>query len=81
MFNITTKSGKVYERHAWTGGDTPDDQAASNPEYQELVAAFLDEQIAECGGLDMWEPSTSAAERLAIFQNRANLDAWRTLNH
>lgn len=78
---IQTDTGKTYQRMAWTGGDTPDKLFPVTPDEQALVMAFLNESIALCGGLDLWEcAGTSAQERLAIFQNRANLDAWRTLH-
>jgi len=38
------------------------------------------EYVSECGGLDLWEcAETSRWERARLFWNRANLDAWRTL--
>jgi hypothetical protein len=78
---ITTKTGRCYKRRAWTGGDKPDIDFGCEPEVAELIDAFLQEQIAKCGGLDLWEcAGTSAAERKAIFQQRALPAAWRTLH-
>lgn len=81
LYQITTKTGRIYQRRAWTGGDVPTIYFGIDPLEKELIDAFYDEQVAECGGLDLWEcAGTSAAERAAIFRNRALLDAWRTMN-
>lgn len=78
---ITTKRGLTYERRAWTGGDKPDADFAGDPFAADLIEAFYDEQVAECGGLDLWAcAGTTAAERTEIFKNRALFDAWRTLH-
>jgi hypothetical protein len=67
-------------RHAWTGGDTPDATAKSNPNYLALRSLMFREMVQECGGLDLWECSgTSSLERARILWNRATLDAWRTI--
>lgn len=80
LYTITTASGRTYERRAWTGGDKPDIDFAAT-EGLELVQAYYQEQVDECGGLDLWEcAGTSAAERAEIFRNRAVLDAWRTMH-
>ena len=80
-YEITTSRGRVYQRRTWTGGDTPPSNWEKTSPASDLVKAFLDEQIAQCLGLDYWEcAGTSAAERLEIFRNRAVLDAWRTMN-
>lgn len=75
----TIKVGRrVYNRHAWTGGNTPPD-GFSHPDYRALRKRFFREQIDECGGLNLWEcAGTSALDRARIFWNRARLDAWRT---
>jgi hypothetical protein len=81
LYQITTSTGKTYQRTAWTGGDTPDKLFPVTPDEQALVMAFLNESISLCGGLNLWEcAGTSAQDRFAIFQNRATLDAWRTLH-
>jgi hypothetical protein len=75
-----TVNGKTYQRYAWTGGDTPrDDEEKHNPDYAALVEWYYNEQVEDCGGLDLWEcAGTSVEDRKAIFRNRARLDAWRT---
>ena len=53
MYTIQTALG-IYEKFAWTGGDVPDKRtmdAAQLAEFEALKAAYLQEQIAECGGL------------------------------
>lgn len=71
---------KVYQRRAWTGGDTPPSGFVSE-EFHRLVAAFYNEMLAECGGLEFWEcAGTTITEREQMLINRARLDAWRTLN-
>jgi hypothetical protein len=78
---ISTLSGRTYTRVAWTGGDKPDIDFGREPAQAELIKAFYDDSIADCGGLDLWEcAGTSAEERAAIFQHRALLDAWRTMH-
>ncbi len=72
-------NGKTYQRHGWTGGDVPP-KGFREPEFMGLVRAYFRDQVAECGGLDLWAcAGTSALERARIFWNRARLDAWRTL--
>jgi len=82
MIHFIKTSNGVFMRQAWTGGDVPPiaweriSQVAS-----ELYAFFLEESIADSGGLDFWAcAGTSAEERLDIFKNRAKLDAWATFN-
>jgi len=78
MIDIYTSKG-IFHRTAWTGGDAPTKTFLKSSIGKELVAIFLNEQIADCGGLDLWNcAGISPEERLAIFQNRANLDAWAT---
>ena len=65
-------------RHAWTGGDTPP-RRFNHPKYRELRHAYFRDQIADCGGLDLWVcAGTSVLERARIFWVRARGDAWRT---
>ena len=80
--NYTIKAnGKTFQRIAWTGGDTPTKESFRNSEFRSLVRAYFDDQIRDCGGLDLWAcAGTSALERARIFWNRAKLDAHRTLN-
>ena len=80
MLSYTIKAGGcLYSRFAWTGGDIPPKGLRFKP-YRELVRAYFREQIAECGGLDLWTcAGTSCLDRSRIFWNRARLDAWRTL--
>lgn len=73
----------IFLRVAWTGGDVPPPcwERYSHVGAQ-LYNFFLEESIAECGRLDLWEcAGTSSEERLEIFKNRARLDAWATFNH
>jgi hypothetical protein len=77
---ITTKSGKTYNRRAWTGGDSAP-RGFRCKEYRQLRSAYFREQIADCGGLDLWAcAGTSPLERARIFWGRASCDAWRTVN-
>jgi hypothetical protein len=77
---ITTKQGLTYERRAWTGGDKPDVNFGKDPTEKDLIAAYYNDQVVDCGGLDLWEcAGTTAMERVEIFMNRAIFDAWRTL--
>jgi hypothetical protein len=79
---ITTKSGKTYERRAWTGGDVPIVTSEATRAFKELRSAFFRESLRECGGLDLWKcAGTGSSERVRIFWNRASLDAWRTLTN
>lgn len=82
LFTITTPKGATYNRRAWTGGDSPSHaERRSNSEFKQLRTAFYREQVAECGGLGLWAcAGTSVLERARIFWNRANGDAWRTLD-
>ena len=78
---ITTKRGYTYERRAWCGGDVPTIDFANDLIAKDLIEAFYDEQVAECGGLNLWEcAGTSVDERKEMFHNRAIMDAWRTMN-
>lgn len=79
LYTIETKSGRKYERRAWTGGDKPDIDFEYDPIANDLIQAFIDEQISECP-LDFWVCiGISEQERLAQYKRRAVLDAWRTL--
>lgn len=77
-------------KHTWTGGDTPIKSVRRNNRvFRELRIQFFREQVAECGGLNLWDfkdeqgkrgyPGTSPLERARLFWNRATLDAWRTI--
>lgn len=55
MYQISTKSGKVYNRVAWTGGDTPTKEQAAEKDFQELRSAFFRESLKDCGGLDFFK--------------------------
>jgi len=80
-YTITTKLGHTYQRRAWTGGDKPDIDFENDPIHKDLIEAFYDETVAECGGLDLWEcAGTSIEERKKQFHSWAVFDAWRTLN-
>lgn len=75
---IVDINGVKYERHAWTGGDTPPVRFR-HPVFKALRKAFFREHLSICGGLDLWEcAGTSSLERARIFWNQATLDAWRT---
>ena len=79
---ITTKRGYAYKRKAWTGGSVPTIDFENDPVNKDLIEAFFNEQVSECGGLDLWEcAGTSSDERKLMFWRNAVLDAWRTLNH
>ena len=73
-------NGKLFEAHAWTGGNTaPQGEYSRNPVFRSLVHAWYRDQVRECGGLGLWAcAGTSAMERARIFWNRALHDAWRT---
>ena len=53
--NITTKRGYTYERRAWTGGSVPTIDFENDLINKDLIEAFFNEQVSECGGLDLWE--------------------------
>lgn len=69
-----------FERRAWTGGDgPPQDFEFLTSTTHCLYRFFLEEFIAECGGLGLWEcAGTSANERLEMFKRWARCDAWAT---
>lgn len=70
-----------YHRRAWTGGDWPTKEQRSGRAFKDVRTALFREQVAECGGLDLWAcAGTSALERARIFWNRATADAHRTVN-
>jgi len=71
----------VYGITRWTGGDTPPPgMMKADRTYRGLVSLLFQEQLAECGGLDLWKcAGTSSMERARIFWHRAKLDAWATL--
>jgi hypothetical protein len=79
IYIIKTVYGN-YLRRAWTGGDTPPPNwERTNHIAAQLYSFFLEEQIADSGGLDFWAcAGTSAEERLKMFENCARLDAWAT---
>lgn len=67
-----------YPRHCWTGGDNAP-RGYRNATYRALRRAYFREQLADCGGLDLWAcAGTSPLDRARIFWNRAGADAWRT---
>lgn len=71
-------NGKTYNKRAWTGGDVPDwnkSTTFTKGEYDNLVEAFYLEQYREYNS--KLPLPTDVHE---IFLNRAQLDAWRTLN-
>lgn len=55
MLTIKTKSGEVYQRIAWTGGDTPPDFAKNSKKFRELRSAFFREYLGLCARLDLWK--------------------------
>lgn len=68
-----------FERHAWTGGDTPPQNWPVTIMERELVDFFFQESLRESGGLGLWEcAGTPALTREQLFKNRALLDAWAT---
>lgn len=78
VFDVTV-GGRVFRRHAWTGGSTPPKRFRS-AEFVALRRFFFRELVSECGGLDLWEcAGTSALDRARIFWNQARFDAWSTL--
>lgn len=72
-----------FNRHAWTGGDTPPkpfQHTTQSASFKSLRRLMFRELLAICGGLDLWQHAgTSALDRTRIFWNQASLDAWRTL--
>jgi hypothetical protein len=68
-------------RIAWTGGSTPTRETRRQDNHFRLLRKmFFLEQLADCGGLDLWVcAGTSVLERARIFWNRATLDAWATV--
>lgn len=66
---------------AWTGGTKPSETDKRKPEFKSLRHFAFRESLRDCGGLDLWAcAGTSALQRARIFWNRANLDAWRTMD-
>jgi hypothetical protein len=76
-----TKAKKLFSiRHAWTGGSVPTRDQKKNDVFVELRRLFFREQLAMCGGLDLWVCNgTSPLDRARLFWNQANLDAWSTI--
>ena len=67
-------------RRAWTGGSSPTKADKQSPAFRALRREFFREQVADCGGLDLWAcAGTSALERARIFWGRATYDAHATL--
>jgi hypothetical protein len=57
MYEIKA-NGKTYQRHAWTGGDTPkgiSETGENDREYRVLRSAFFRELLENCGGLGAWK--------------------------
>lgn len=93
--NIKLKSGKVFERKAWTGGGRPTEEIKKDQDFKELRSFFFKESLKESGGLDLWKFSnpvweyekfqkvgyygTGSIERARIFWRRANYDAFSTI--
>ena len=69
------------QRVAWTGGDAPPPGLRrANAKFRAIVSYFFQEQLAECGGLDLWKcAGTTSMERARIFWRHALYDAWATV--
>lgn len=79
MNRLILVNGKSFRPVAWTGGSTPDSlqlnsQAARD--YTELHDFYLIEQISIYA--EYWKTMPDELT-IAIFNTRANYDAWATL--
>lgn len=78
---VKTSHGQ-FTRTAWTGGSVPPQGFAQTELGQELVEYFYHDQLDDCGGLanvkNWLFGGNTLEDKLAIFRNRALLDAWAT---
>lgn len=69
------------QRCAWTGGSVPP-EGYNTDLFRVIRRERFREQIADCGGLDLWKcAGTSSMERARIFWQRAKYDAWATIRN
>lgn len=84
IMTIETDFG-TFQRKAWTGGDTPNAEFEKTVVGRQLLTFFINDQINDCGGLEgtlNWlMGGQTLDEKMAIFRNRALLDAWATFNN
>lgn len=75
--------GKSYTFDRVAGSGRPTKEAKTTVAFKALRRFFFREELGICGGLDLWKcAGTGAIERARIFWNRAEADAWATLqNH
>lgn len=76
QLEIQTKSGRVYKRIAWQGGDSaPKDLRKISRDFRNLITFFFKEQLEDFS--DFWKelPDMDTAR---IFWKRAKGDAWAT---
>lgn len=82
MISIIRTTEGDFKRTAWTGGDTPTPEFLNSWIGRCLVDFFMRDQIDDCGGMDNlknWVFGADTVEdKLALFKNRAELDAWAT---
>lgn len=73
-FKIQTKSGRVYNRVAWMGGDTaPKTFRRISRDFRNLMSFFFREQIKDFK--DYWGDMPDKDTR-KIFWGRARVDSW-----
>ena len=78
FYKLHLIDGRIVDRHAWTGGDTPPKRFA-DARFCEIRRIYFRELVGLSGGLGFWEcADTTALERARIFWNQATLNAWRT---
>ena len=77
QLEIKTKSGRVYKRVAWQGGDMPPkNMKVLGPDFLDIVLFFFEEQIRDF--TEHWGdfPDGSTVD---LFWRRAVGDSWATL--
>ncbi len=72
----------TFLRTAWTGGDSPYPEFERTTVGRQLRLFFINDQIADCGGpqgvLNWLFADQTLEDKLAIFHQRAIMDAWAT---
>lgn len=85
MTSIIRTTEGDFKRTAWTGGDTPTPEFLNSWIGRCLVDFFMRDQIEDCGGMENlknWVFGADTVEdKLALFKNRAELDAWASFKN
>lgn len=84
-FDFVYTCGGCFVRTAWTGGDTPTSDFLETAIGRQLVDFFYQDQINDCGGMEGVKNwlfgDQTLEEKLTIFRNRAEYDAWATFKN